>query len=627
MLRLNALPARFLLSLAAAGALSVGCTSAPRVADAPKAEPAPVETAPAPAAAPPESTRVPPSRPVTRTAPTAGDTERKNPDYDLTGPLLFQLMAAEVAVQRGELGPAYATFLSLAKQTKDPRLAQRATEVALAGRAMSQALEGASLWRELAPKSSEAAQTLAALLLANNRFTDATPLLREQIQADDQPGEALMRAQRMLARAPDRAAAFALLEELAKPYRDDPRIGADVRLALANGAFVAGQSERAAEEALAALKLRPDHERAALLAAQFLSRPHGKESAAGRARAIELLERFVAVHPKAQDARLMFARLLVADGKYGDARRQFETALAGDPDNPDVLYALGVLALDAPPPRAESRRYFERYLDVLEDSPQSNRDPNAAYFNLARIAEDEKKYDEALAWLERVSGPENEINVRTRRAILLGRMQRVDEARRVLAETKATNDAARVQLVMAEGQVLREARRYNESLELLTTALRRHPDDTGLLYDTAMAAEKLDHVDVMETRLRKLIKLKPDDAQAYNALGYSLADRSVRLAEARNLIEKALKLSPNDAYILDSMGWVCYRLGELACAREHLQRAYKLRPEAELGAHLGEVLWASGEREEARRVWRAAKKLEADNETLRATLARLKVQL
>jgi tetratricopeptide (TPR) repeat protein len=359
----------------------------------------------------------------------------------------------------------------------------------------------------------------------------------------------------------------------------------------------------------------------------FLARPDGKDSDTGRAQALSLLGKFVERHPKAQDARLTYARLLVADTKYADARTQFERVLSADPANADVLYALGVLALEAPPPRADARRYFERYLEVVEDAPQTGRDPDAAYLNLARIAEDEKKYDEALAWLERVNSPENEIAARSRQAIVLGRMQRVDQARKLLADTNAPNDAAKVQLAMAEGQVLREARRYQESLDLLTAALSRQPEDTGLLYETAMAAEKIDKVDVMETHLRKLISLKPDDAQAYNALGYSLADRGVRLREARELIAQAIKLSPNDAYILDSMGWVCFKLGDLGCARQHLERAYKMRPEAELGAHFGEVLWAAGDRDEARRIWRASMKSEADNETLRATLARLKVRL
>lgn len=618
-MRSIALACRLFAVFLATGALSAGCSNVPVA-----------EKAPAAAPAADDSTRVPPPRPVRRTAPMPGDAppaQAQAPDYNLSGPLLFQLMSAEVAVQRGELGAAYATFLSLAKQTGDPRLAQRATEVAISGRAIAQALEGATLWRELAPKSVDALQTLSALLVANNRIADATPLLREQVTSDAQPAEALQRVQRMLARAPDRAAGFSLLEELAKPYREDPASGSDVRLVLALGAAAAGMGQRASDEALAALKLKPDNERAALLAAQFLSRPDGKDSESGRAQALALLSRFVESHPKAQDARLTYARLLVADTRYADARAQFERVLSADPANPDVLYALGVLALESPPPRTDARRYFERYLEVTEDAPQAGRDPDAAYLNLARIAEDEKKYDEALAWLERVNTPENEIAARSRKAIVLGRMQRVDQARKLLAETNATTDAARVQLAMAEGQVLREARRYQESLDLLTAALARLPEDTGLLYETAMAAEKIDQIDVMETHLRKLMALKPDDAQAYNALGYSLADRNLRLPEARDLIQKAVKLAPNDAYILDSMGWVCFRMGDLACARQHLERAYKMRPEAELGAHLGEVLWASGQRDEALRIWRAAMKMEADNETLRATLARLKVRL
>ena len=619
MLRSTEFSRRTLPVVVAAALLSAGC------ANLSSSDTAAGTKSAAPAAS--DSTRVPPARPNQSTGPMAGDTQAPLPDYDLSGPLLFQLMSAEVAVQRGELGPAYATFLALAKQTGDPRIAQRATEVAVSGRAITQALEAATLWRELAPKSSEATQTLSALLIANNRLADATPLLREQMASEAQPADTLLRIQRMLARAPERAGAFALLEDLAKPYRDDPANGPDVRLVIAVGASAAGLGQRASDEALAALKLRPDSERAALLAAQFLARPDGKDSDSGRAQALSLLNRFIDGHPKAQDARLTYARLLVADSKYGDARAQFEKVLSADPNNPDVLYALGVLALEAPPPRADARKYFEQYLEVVEEAPQAGRDPDAAYLNLARIAEDEKKYDEALAWLERVSSPENELTARTRQAIVLGRMQRVDQARKLLAETNAPNDAARVQLAMAEGQVLREARRYQESLDLFTAALARQPEDTNLLYETAMAAEKIDKVDVMEKHLRKLIQLKPDDAQAYNALGYSLADRGQRLTEARELIQQAVKLSPNDAYILDSMGWVCFKLGDLACARQHLERAYKMRPEAELGAHLGEVLWASGDREEARRIWRAAQKAEGDNETLRATLARLKVRL
>lgn len=603
---------RLLLPLAAAAGamLSVGCASPPA------AQPR------APAVG--DAQRVEPSRPVAKSEPAAGDAL---PPVTLTSALLYRIMAAEVAVQRGELGAAFATFVAVAKETRDPRFAQRAVEVAIGGRAIPQALEAARLWRELAPKSSDAAQTLAALLIADNRFADAAPLLREQIAADAQPAEAIGRVQRMLARAADRAAAFALLQELAAPYRDDPASGAEVRLALATGAHAAGDAKRAAEEALAALKLRPDFERAALVAVQVLARPDGKDSAPGRAQALSLLAQFLRRQPQAQEARLTYARLLVADGRYAEARVEFERVLAADANNPDVLYALGVLALEGPPPRTDARRYFERYLDVLQDMPQAGRDPDPAYLNLARVAEDEKKYDEALAWLARVGGPDNRLNARLRQALVMGKMQRLEEARQLLAEIMPPNDAARVQIAQAEGQLLRDAKRYQEALDVLSAALERFPDDAGLLYDAAMAAEKLDRIDLVETHLRRLIKLKPDDAHAYNALGYTLADRNQRLAEARELIEKALALAPNDAYILDSMGWVYFRLGDLSRAREYLERAFKLKPEAELGAHLGEVLWTLGEHEAARRVWREAARHDADNEVLRETLARLKVRL
>jgi tetratricopeptide (TPR) repeat protein len=568
---------------------------------------------------------------VTEEPPAAAAQSKPKPETgsELNGPLLYQLMAAEAAVQRGDYKTAYETYLSVARQTRDARLAQRATEVAIAGRAFDLALESAKLWRELAPESSEPVQMSVALLIASGRLAEAAPLLRDHVQKSAQPIEALLRAQRLLARSGDRPAAFGLLEFLAKPYRDDAQVGADARLILAAGAQAAGDTERAIKEAQAALELRPDFERAALATAQLMLRGEGQDKdkeAEGRAQALAFLGQFVERNPAALEAGITHARLLVADGKYAEARTQFERLAQQDPRNLDVLYALGVLSLDAPPPRDAARSYFQRFLAIVEDTPQPGRDPDPAYLNMARIAEDEKKYDEALTWLARIDDGELMLNARVRQAVVLGKMKRVDEARKVLAETPVTNDGGRVQLLIAEGQVLRDARRHRESFDLLTDGLTRYPDDTTLLYDTAMAAERLGRVDVMEKHLRRVIQLKPQDAHAYNALGYTLADRNTRLTEALQLVEQALKLSPEDGYILDSMGWVHYRLGNMKNAREYLERAFKLKPEAEVGAHLGEVLWHSGQRAEARRVLRVAREADAENETLRATLARLKVR-
>jgi tetratricopeptide (TPR) repeat protein len=550
------------------------------------------------------------------------------PDLELTGPLLYQIMAAEVALQRGDAGSAFATYMNVARQTRDPRLARRAAEIAFGGRAPAQALEAAQLWRELAPHSSEASQTLAAIEVANGRYQDAAPILKQQIADAASPIDELARVQRMLARGPDRAGAFALLESLAAPYRDDPARGADVRLILASGAHAAGLAQRAAQEARAAVESQPDSERANLAAAQLLARPDGKDAVEGRKQALELLRNYLQRRPESTDARLMYARLLINDNDLPAARQQFGDMLKRDANNLDALFAMGVLTLNGKPPRTESRAYFERYLKTLEAAPGA-RDPDPAYMNLARIAEEERKYDEALKWLERIDDGEQYLTARLRQALLLGRMKRVDEARKLLADLAAQpsrSDEERVQVVVAEGQILREARRYRESFDLLEAALAKAPDNTNLLYDTAMAAEKLDRIDVMEAHLRRMMKLKPDDAQAYNALGYTFADRNVRLQEAQQLVAQALKLAPSDGYILDSMGWVYYRLGDLPKAREYLERAWKGRPEGEVGAHFGEVLWLMGERDAARRVWREALAAEPDNELLRATLARFKVK-
>ena len=549
------------------------------------------------------------------------------PDVDLTSALLYQIVAAELALQRGDAGAAFATYLSVAKQTRDPRIARRAAEIAVAGRAGPQALEATALWRELAPQSREARQAHALLLAASGRLSEAEPLFAANLRESPQPVAELAQVQRALARVEDRAAALATLERLAAPLLAQPALAADVQLTLAAAAHQAGQPDRALEAARAALALRPDDQRTVLAVAQLLSRPQGNDDPAGRAQALQLLAESLTRHPEALDLRLAYARLLLADGQRAGAVKQFEQALVQDAENPDALFALGILSLDDRPPRKRSRGYFESYLQALEKTGSGTHDPDPAYLNLARIAEDERRFDEALKWLAEVDDGPQAFTARLRQAIVLAKMQRVDEARKLLADSSPANDEQRQQLTLADAQVLREARRFEESYQVLAKALEQAPEDATLLYDAAMAAERLDRIDEMERLLRRLMQLKPDDPHAYNALGYTFADRNQRLPEAYELIDKALKLAPEDAHIVDSMGWVYFRMGNLAKARELLERAFALRPEADIGAHLGEVLWAMGERDAARRIWRQVRADEPDNETLSATLARLQVRL
>jgi Flp pilus assembly protein TadD len=537
------------------------------------------------------------------------------PDINLSGALLYQLMAAEVAAQRGDIGAAYATYLALARETRDPRLARRATELALQGRALAESLEAAKLWHELAPRSSEASQAVAMLYAASGKLEESYALFSVQLKAAPQPAEELARIQRALTRSQDRAGAFVLLERLAQPYGKT----AEVRLVLANGAQAAGLTARAIEEARAAVQLAPDSERAALTAAQYMQ-------ATDRKGALAVLARYLERQPKSSDGRLAYARLLIADKQYDTARGQFERLLQDDPKNPDLVYSMALLSMQGNL-KADARRYLERYLTLLEEPGNEERDADNAYLNLAQLAEEDKQYGEALTWLRKVEGGEEYVPARVREASVLAKMNKVEEGRKVLRDIKPQSEDERVQLIIAEAQLLRDAKRQEESYAMLAQALEKSPDNLSLLYDTAMAAERTNRLVEMEKHLRRVIELKPDYAHAYNALGYTFADRNTRLPEALQLIEKANQLSPDDPYILDSLGWVYFRMGDLKRAREMLERAYNAKPEAEVAIHLAEVLWASGDEAGARKLLREVRTQEPGNELLKSTLARLKIGL
>lgn len=554
------------------------------------------------------------------------------PQVDLDGELLFRLIVGEIAAQRGEAGTAYAEFMTVARRTRDPRPAHRAVEIAINARALDQALEAADLWHTLAPHNAEADQTYASLLVANGHHEKAFPVLQRQIAAAPNPIEILDRLQRVLVHAPEPAQGAAILERLARPYFDAPATGFDAHLIVARAARGAGDNATAVAQARAALALRPDAELAVMSVAQLLvegaTKPAGEggapdPGAPARAEALGMLARFVQGHPQAAEVRQMYARLLVGEGRLDEGRREFEELLRRDPGSPDPLFALGVLALEAER-YDEARGYLERYLAAL--GPGAERDLDLVYLNMARVAEGQRRYDEALDWLRKVKGADQLDAARERQAFLLGRLNRVDEGLQLLRQLPLATPEQRTQSVLAQGQLLRDAHRYEDSFRLLEKALQDSPDDTSLLYESAMSAERLDRIDLMESRLRHLLRLRPDYAHAYNALGYSLADRNIRLPEAYQLIGRALALAPDDGFIVDSMGWVQYRMGNLPAARESLTRAFRLKADPDVAAHLGEVLWASGDHSRAREVLLNAQQRDGDSDTLRDTLQRLKIQ-
>ena len=284
-----------------------------------------------------------------------------------------------------------------------------------------------------------------------------------------------------------------------------------------------------------------------------------------------------------------------------------------------MLFAVALLSMQLED-WAPAEGYLKRLLTL------DVRDQNTVRYYLGQVAEEQKQYPEALNWYREVTSGAQYIPAQIRQAQVMSKEGDLDGARKFLHSVNASNNQQRVQLILAEAQLLREADRTKEAFALVGVALEKLPDNTDLLYDYAMLAEKLDRMDILESSLRKVIKIKPDYAHAYNALGYSLADRSMRLPEARELVQKALSLSPDDAFIIDSMGWVEYRLGQPEEALKYLRKAYAGRQDPEIAAHLGEVLWTVGQHAEAEKVWDDALAKAPHNETLIKTINRFKSQ-
>ena len=527
------------------------------------------------------------------------------PRVELTEELMFKLMVAEVALQRGQPQLAVPAFLELARETRDPRLAQRATEAAWNARYSDAALEAAGIWLQADPGSARARQVLAALLV-NQKQLDAARVQFEQWLASDPEniGQSFLQLSSLLNRNQDRKGVLNLMQALAQPYAKVP----EARLAVAQAAWNAGDESLALQESDTALKLKPDWEIAALFRAQILQRRSNEE-------ALGFLNQYLQTHPQAKDARLNYARLLVASKRYPEARKQFEALVEQFPNNADVIMAVALLAI-----QANDYQSAETQLKRALDTGYS--EPDVARLYLGQLTEEQKRYEEALKWYAGVQPGEQFINAQARYAGVLAKEGRLPEARKHLQQVNARDAQQRVQLTLAEAQLLRDANDYEGAFDVLGQALKTMPDSADLLYDYAMAAEKVNRPEVLEASLRKLIELKPDHAHAYNALGYTLADRNERLPEAQQLIEKALKLAPTDAFIMDSMGWVLYRMGRTREAIDYLQRAYSMRPDGDIAAHLGEVLWADGQQDQARKLWTQALKDNAQNEALNNTIKR-----
>jgi tetratricopeptide (TPR) repeat protein len=519
--------------------------------------------------------------------------KRNLPAVELTEDVLYRFMLGEIAAQRKQSEVAVREYLILARDTLDPRITQRATELAWNARMQPEALEAATLWLQAAPGSPQARQVVATLLVSQERISESRVALEQWLASDKANiAQSFTQLSGILLRHKDKTAVSQLMQALAQPYDGI----AEVRLAVAQAAWNANDVEHTLAETQAALDLKPDFELAALFRAQALQRRSPTEATA-------YLREYLQEYPSASDARLNYARLLVQDQRYAEARQQFEQLLTQNPKNADMALSVAETQLQA----------------ALSNN---HRDPDLVRLYFGQVNEDRPRYEHALKWYAEITHGPHFITAQSRYAGVLAKQGKLAQGRAHLQKLQPADNVQRQQLIQAEGNLLREAGLYQEAFDVLGKALAQSPDAVDLLYDQAMISEKINRVDVMENNLRKVMKLKPDHAHAYNALGYTLADRNERLPEARTLIETALKYSPGDAYIIDSLGWVLFRLGQTAEAVDQLRRAFSMRPDAEVGAHLGEVLWADGRQDEARKLWANLLKSHSKNDVLLSTIKR-----
>ncbi|MEO8101441.1 MAG: tetratricopeptide repeat protein [Betaproteobacteria bacterium] len=513
------------------------------------------------------------------------------PAPGLTNQILYQYLISEIAGQRGRVDLALRGLTDLAQKTRDPRLARRAVEVAFQARELPMALEATTLWLELEPNSTVARQALAALVGTQGTLDSAKSSIAAMLAQPGRTAAVLMQLNPLLARFADKPAVAGAIKSLTGPYLNLPEAHFAIALSLLAAKDTAG-ALLAIDEAL---QRRSDWSHAAILKSQII-----RETAEDKA--ADYLAQFLAKHPDAADVRQTYARLLVARKNYLSAREQFRIAATNRPADPEIPYAIGLLSQQVED-FGDAELQFKR---VLELAP---RDANPVYFNLGAVAEGQKQPDAAIAWYRKISAGEYFVTSQLKIAHILAKRDGIAAGRKHLRDAQvAERDSpeTRIQLILAEAQLLRDSKALPAAFTLLSEAIESYPDTADLLYDRAMVAEKIDKLDVMEADLLRVIDLRPEHAHAYNALGYTFAERNHRLAEAYELVQKALRFAPNDAFIQDSLGWVQFRLGRVDEALQTLKGAYQLRRDPEIAAHLGEILWARGDRDEAMKVWQSS---------------------
>lgn len=517
---------------------------------------------------------------------------------------LYKLLVAEFAGQREQYVLAVKYLLDVAERSQEAEFAERATRIALYAREYDLVIQAVRLWIEISPDDPDARQILGGVLLKQGHTEEAIQQLEIMLNyLKDNPEPHIDAVIALLEQQEDQASSLKITEKLLKKYPDNPT----VLFAHARLLTTAKQWMPAVATVQKLLKLVPDHEQGVPLYAYLLEQQGKSEEA------LRWLKQILLSYPN-DEWRFTYARLLVGEKHYAESIKQFQLLLESYPDNADILYYLGILSLQID--ENDHAKDYLRALEKLDDQP------NTARYLLGQLAEIEQNFTQAKEWYQKITQDKNYFEAQIRVAAILAQQEQVNEAIEYLHKINVENTEEQLILAQYEAELLTEQTRYPEAIAVYTKAIKVQPDNLELLYMRAMTAESMGNLIQMEEDFRRIIAIEPENVNALNALGYTLADRTNRYEEAYQFIKQAYDLEPNSFYVLDSMGWIFYRQGQYEQAIEYLEKALAVKDDAEVAAHLGEVLWANGDKEKAKQIWDKARATFPDNKMLQKTMQR-----
>ncbi|MGB4810948.1 MAG: tetratricopeptide repeat protein [Methylophilaceae bacterium] len=523
---------------------------------------------------------------------------------ELTAEFVYEYLVAEIAGQRGDLGTSSALFYKLAQNYKIPSLAERAAKMSAYGKVPGLTVPAIKLWAELDPQSNEAQQAMTEIYIATGKLDEAKPSIAKLLVKEETRAGGFLYLSNLLSKSPDKAASLKLVQSLAAPYPTLP----EAQFAIAQAAYSAKQNTLALQTLDKANALRPGWDLATLFKGQILFETSPQT-------AIDFYSQFLAQYPSANEVRINLAKILISQKQYSLAKVHFPKLIKYAKENKDknvaeITALVGLLSTQVED-YVGADSYFNQAINL------GFKDPDQLNLYLAQSAEKQNHVSQASALYSKISSESaHYLEAQIGLANIIADSQTADKAIAKLDAIEDLTTEQQIIVIQTQANILYRAQRNKESFALLDKAVKNMPNTPELMYDYALAAERVKKVDLMEKELRKVIAAKPNFAAAYNALGYSFADRNIRLNEAMQLVEKALSFSPKDYYMLDSLGWVHYRKGNLDKAINLLQQAYTANQDPEIAAHLGEVLWKKGKKDEAKSIWSTTLKANPKSQVL-----------